>query len=248
MNLYFYISKIFYPLIIPSNIFIFSLILFFYFGFIKNKNLSKKIFVCTFLIFSMISVLPVGHYLIYFFLEKNYYNSKVPSKLDYIFVPSGSINRVITAINIKNNYNLDVVKIIYSSGIPYLDEKNSQDTEAYFVKDIILNSKINENEIIFLDNARNTYENFKRLNEFLIKTNNINSKILLITDAYHMKRSMILSKKYNLNISSFPSDFITKNETKGFINSYQSINVQNNLKKFDVFIKELISTTISTIL
>ncbi len=248
MNLYFYISKIFYPLIIPSNIFIFSLILFFYFGFIKNKNLSKKIFVCTFLIFSMISVLPVGHYLIYFFLEKNYYNSKVPSKLDYIFVPSGSINRVITAINIKNNYNLDVVKIIYSSGIPYLDEKNSQDTEAFFVKDIILNSKINENEIIFLDNARNTYENFKRLNEFLIKTNNINSKILLITDAYHMKRSMILSKKYNLNISSFPSDFITKNETKGFINSYQSINVQNNLKKFDVFIKELISTTISTIL
>ena len=106
MDLYFYISKIATPLIVPSNIIIFLLIIFFYIGFIKNKFFFKKFFTFIFVIFSIISILPVGHNLIYFFLEKDFYSPKVPSKVDYIFVISGSPSRIIKAIDLKNNLSL----------------------------------------------------------------------------------------------------------------------------------------------
>ena len=248
MDLYFYISKIATPLIVPSNIIIFLLIIFFYIGFIKNKFFFKKFFTFIFVIFSIISILPVGHNLIYFFLEKDFYSPKVPSKVDYIFVPSGSVNRTIFAMNFMRESDLKKVKIIYSSGIAYLDKNNSKDSENNSAKNLILTSKINEDNIIFLPDARNTFENFKRLNEFLIKKDKTNSKILLITDAFHMNRSLMMAKKFNLNISSLPSSYITKQDSVGLINSYQNISIVKNLSKFDIFIKELISTSFSRLL
>ena len=144
--------------------------------------------------------------------------------------------------------DLKQVKIIYSSGIAYLDKNNSKDSETNSAKNLILTSKINEDNIIFLPDARNTFENFKRLNEFLIIKDKTNSKILLITDAFHMNRSLMMAKKFNLNISSLPSSYITKQDSVGLINSYQNISIVKNLSKFDIFIKELISTSFSRLL
>ena len=247
-DLYFYISKIVTPFIIPSNILTFLLIIFFYIGFIKNKIYVRKFFISIFIIFSTISIFPIGNNLIYFFLEKRFYNPEIPNKIDYIFVPSGSIKRTIFALNFLNNSNLKEVKIIFSSGIPYLDQNNSKDSETSIVKSLVSSSKISSENIIFLPNARNTFENFKRLNEFLIEKNKGQSKILLITDAFHMKRSLMMAKKFNINISSLPSNFLTKKDSVGLINAYQNISIVNNLRDFDTFIKELISTSISRFL
>ena len=247
-DLYFFISKIVTPLIIPSNILIFLLIISFYIGFIKNKFFVRKFFISIFVIFSIISLFPIGNNLIYFFLEKKFYNPEIPDKIDYIFVPSGSIKRTITALNFLNNLNLKGVKIIFSSGIPYLDKNNSKDNEASLVNSLISSSKISSENIIFLPNARNTFENFKRLDEFLIKKNIEQSKILLITDAYHMKRSLMIAKKFNINISGLPSNYVTKKDFVGLINSYQNISIVKNLREFDIFIKELISINISRFL
>jgi len=247
-DLYFYISKIASPLIIPSNILIFLLIIFFYIGFIKNKIFIRKFFISIFIFFSIISIFPIGNNLIYFFLEKKFYYSETLNKIDYIFVPSGSIKRTIFALNFLNNSRLKDVKIIFSSGIPYLDKDNSKDSETSLVKNLISSSKISSEDIIFLPNARNTFENFKRLNEFLIKKNKTQSKILLITDAFHMKRSLMMAKKFNLNISSLPSSYITKKDSVGLINSYQKISILNNLRQFDIFIKEMISLNFSRFL
>ena len=247
-DLYFYISKIVTPFIVPSNILTFLLIIFFYIGFIKNKIYVRKFFISIFIIFSIISIFPIGNNLIYFFLEKKFYNPEIPNKIDYIFVPSGSIKRTIFALNFLNNSNLKEVKIIFSSGIPYLDQNNSKDSETSIVKSLVSSSKISSENIIFLPNARNTFENFKRLNEFLIEKNKGQSKILLITDAFHMKRSLMMAKKFNINISSLPSNFLTKKDSVGLINTYQNISIVNNLRDFDTFIKELISTSISRFL
>ena len=247
-DLYFYISKIFTPLIIPSNILIFLLIIFFYIGFIKNKIFVRKFFISIFVIFSIISVFPIGNNLIYFFLEKKFYKPEIPSKIDYIFVPSGSVKRTIFALNFMNSLNTKEVDIIFSSGIPYLDKKNSKDTETIQIKSLISSSKISGENIIFLPNARNTFENFKRLNEFLIDKDKVQSKVLLITDAFHMKRSLMMAKKFNLNISGLPSSYITKKNTVGLINTYQNISMVKNLRAFDKFIKELISINISRFL
>lgn len=248
MDLYFYISKIATPLIVPSNFLIFLLIIFFYIGFIKNRVFFRKFFSFIFIIFSLISIFPIGHNLIYFFLEKDFYSLKTPTNADYIFVPSGSINRSIFAINLVKSSNFKNVKIIYSSGIAYLDKNNSKDSETTLTKNIILSSKIKEGNVIFLPNARNTFENFKRLNEFLIKKNKLDSKIILITDAFHMNRSLRMAEKFNLNVFALPSGYITKQDSVGLINSYQNISITNNLRKFDIFTKELISIIFSRLL
>ena len=248
MDLYFYISKIATPLVVPSNILIFLLIVFFYIGFIKNKFFFRKFFTIIFIFFSIISVFPIGHNLIFFFLEKNFYSSKIPNKVDYIFVPSGSIKRIIFAINLKNHSGMKDVKIVYSSGIASLDKDNSIDFDTNLLKNLILSSNIQTDSIIFLPEARNTFENFKRLNEFLIKEDKVDNKILLVTDAFHMNRSLMMAKKFNLNIDGLPSSYLTKLESVGLINWYQNISVINNLRHFDIFTKELISTSFSIFL
>ena len=75
----------------------------------------------------------------------------------------------------------------------------------------------------------------------MLKTGEKKSKILLITHGYHLKRSIMLANKYKLNVYPFSSKNISSSNTKGMINSYQKIEFIGNLKKFDVFSKELLS-------
>ena len=246
MNLYFYASKIITPLILPSNFFIFALIIFFYLAILKKKERFKKIFSVFFILFSLISLLPLGENLIYYALEKNYKNSKLPKNIDYIFVPSGSPERIVQAIKIKNHYLPTKVKIIYSSGNAALDKKNGQDLEASFVKTIIVNSKIDKQDIIFLPNARNTIENFKQLKNFLKLEKN--KKILLVTSSSHMQRSLIIAKKYNIETRGFPSSFRSRSNSFSLVNFYQNINIQRNLYYFDIFFKEMLGIFIVTVI
>ena len=246
MSLYFYASKILTPLILPSNFLIFVLIIFFYLGILKKKEKFKKIFSIFFIVFSLISFLPLGENLTHYILEKNYKNRKLPKNIDYIFVPSGSLDRIIQAIKIKNHYLPTKVKIVYSSGNTALDKKNGKDSETPFVKTIIVNSKIDKQDIIFLPNARNTIENFKQLKSFLKREEN--KKILLVTTASHMKRSLMIAKKYNIEIQGFPSSFKSRTNPFSLINFYQNINIQRNLHYFNIFFKEMLGIFIVTVI
>ena len=246
MNLYFYASKILTPLILPSNFLIFTLVIFFYLGIYRNKDKFKKIFFVIFIIFSSISLFPIGENLIFYMLEKNYKKNKLPKSIDYIFVPSGSSERIVQAIKIKKQYLPAKVKIIYSSGNSALDSNKGIDSEAPFVEIIINNLNINKKDIIFLPNARNTIENFKQLNHYLGKDSD--KKILLITSPSHMKRSLIIGKKNNIKVYGFSSNFYTKNSSFSLINYYQNINFMRNLSYFDKFFKELIGIFIVKII
>ena len=182
--------------------------IFFYLGILKNLKFFKKIFKIFFIIFSILVIFPIGKNLFYYFLEKEFYEQEIPNKIDYIFVPSGGTDRIVEAIRIKNKYNLSNTKILYSTGVAYLDKNKITNKEENYTKNLILNSKIDQNDIIFLPNARNTLENFERLNSYLIKSNSKESHILLITHAFHIKRCLIFAKKHDINF------FTTLNEFK----------------------------------
>lgn len=241
MDYYFTISKLLTPLVSLSNFLILGLTICFYFGIINKKKLFKKIFIILFLSFTTLSIFPIGYQLFYLFLEKEYYDQSIPENIDYIFVPSGGQERFITAIDIKNKYKLKNVKILYSSGNPFLDKENSEDKEKFIIDKIIKNSKIKNSDIIFLPEARNTFENIKRLNEYLNKINNHDSKILLVTHAFHLKRCLLISKKYKLNIFGYASSYYTKKHSSGFLNNYQGVCLLCNLNFMDYFVKESLS-------
>ena len=248
MNFYFYTSKIISPLIIPSNFLIFALIIFFYFGIFKNINFFKKVFYFIFFSFSLIAILPIGNRLTYHVLEKNFFEVEFSKDIDYIFVPAGGEDRIITAMKLKNKYNLENVKIIYSTGRASINKDKSIDPEEIFTKNLIPHFKINSDDIIFLPEARNTSENFLLLNNYLTKMNMDDAKILLITHGYHIKRCLIFSKKYNFQIEAYPSLLTSKSYSSGLINAYQEISIVSNLQEFDLFIKEMISTVFAIVL
>ena len=237
MNLYFYVSKIITPLLLPTNILFFLLILFVYLIVWKNKNKFKKIFCIFFIIFSFISLLPVGKGLIGHLLEKEYRNNQLPNNIDYIFVPSGDLKRVGKAIKIKNYYSTNKVKIVYSSGNAYLDPANSKDFKSALDQAVLMNSNIDKKDIIILPNARNTIENFKQLKIFLSEDKN--KKILLVTSAFHMKRSLVIAEKNGIKMQGYPSSFVVRHNSFSFINFYQDIDVQKNLYYFNIFFKEI---------
>ena len=238
---YFTISKLLSPLVKISNFLFITLLISFYFGILNERKIFKKVFIFLFITFATISIFPIGKLLTYHFLEKDYFEKKIPKNIDFLFVPSGSTERLISAIDIKSKYEFKNIKILYSSGNPYLDKKNSFDEEVLVTRTIIENSKIDNSDIIFLPGARNTFENIKRLDEFLVKTNNKNSKILLISKASHIKRCLIISKKYNLNIFGYASSYDSKHTSTGIINSYQRACVTCNLHIIDKFFKETLS-------
>jgi len=246
MNLYFYASKIITPLLLPTNILFFLLILFVYLIVWKNKNKFKKIFFIFFIIFSSISLLPAGKGLIGHLLEKEYRNNQLPNNIDYIFVPSGDFKRVGKAIKIKNYYSPNKVKIIYSSGNAYLDPVNSKDFKSALDQAVLMNSNIDKKDIIILPNARNTIENFKQLKIFL--SENKNKKILLVTSAFHMKRSLVIAEKNAIKMQGYPSSFVVRQNSFSFINFYQGIDVQKNLYYFNIFFKEIMGIFLAKVM
>jgi uncharacterized SAM-binding protein YcdF (DUF218 family) len=246
MNLYFYVSKIITPLLLPTNFLFFLLILFVYLIVWKNKNRFKKIFCIFFVIFSSISLLPIGKGLIGHLLEKEYRNNQLPNNIDYIFVPSGDLTRVVQAIKIKNYYSPNKVKIVYSSGNAYLDPTNRKDFESVLDRAMLMNSNIDKKDIIILTNARNTIENFKQLKIFLSK--NKNKKILLVTSAFHIKRSLVIAEKNGIKMQGYPSSYVASHDSFSFINFYQDINVQKNLYYFNIFFKEIVGIFLAKVM
>ena len=87
----------------------------------------------------------------------------------------------------------------------------------------------------FVGQSRNTIENFKEI-EIL----NLNdSKTVLITSAYHMKRSIILAKDFGLKLIPYVVD-PKSNRQSSLINIYQDFNISRNLANFNLFFREII--------
>ena len=71
------------------------------------------------------------------------------------------------------------------------------------------------------------------------KLNLKNSETVLITSAYHMKRSMIIAKKLGLDLNPYASDFKYSSQ-RSLLNKYQAFDVASNLSKFNLFFREVL--------
>ena len=251
MDLYFYSSKILAPLLSPINfLFIFSLISFFFY---KKKIFKKILFFCFLLIF-FIGFFPLGSFFLKY-LEKDFYTQKDFKNLDIIVVLGGAENvfdtmkfnklhlhqsseRLTALVKLGNDYKN--AKLIYLGGKPYLNNKeilSETEVAKLYFKDI----KFDLNRIIFLENSRNTIENLISLKNYL-KNQNYN-KMLLITSAFHMQRSLLVAKKLKLEFTPYAVDF--RSGSDFFISNYwQKLSVSNNFINFDLFIRELIGSLV----
>ena len=220
----FYLSKIFWLILNPFNLFIFITLLSIFLYFLNLRRVSLIIFLINFIFILIISFLPIGNFLIYK-IEKEYHsNTKIPERVDGILILGGATNpllfkeydqislggsaeRLVESVIVIKKFKK--AKVIFSGGSGVInrpDLGHSQVAKSFYKK-----IGIETNKIIFEDDSRNTYENI--IYSKKIAKPKINENWLLITSASHMKRALLIANKNNWKITPYAVDF--KN-TKNF--------------------------------
>ena len=246
--MYFYLSKILAPFLNLINFIIFFLILFYFLNLKFKKNFIRIIINFLIILFLLISFLPIGEKGIAY-LEKDYILQSQIIKIDNILVLGGSENIHTTKITKKLNLGESSERLIASVKLA-LDNPNSiiyflggdgnlikskldeTDVAKIFFKDIGFDHK----RVKFIDNTRNTVENLQAFKKLNITEFNI-----LITSAFHMKRTMLITKKLDISIVPYAVDFRSRGKSKFSILSFiQGFNITANLSTFNIFFREIV--------
>ena len=227
--------------------------LFFFNLYFKNKKIIALIKNLIILII-IIGIFPIGNIGLKF-LESDYFTQSKFTKIDNIIVLAGSENietsnlikktdlkdsseRLISSVKLALDY--PDAKIYYLGGSGLIKRKGYDeiDIAKNFYEDIGFDIK----RINFFGEKRNTFESIKKISDLDIsKQQNV-----LITSAYHMKRSLIISKKFDLNLIPYGVDFRSLG-SKFLINDYQTFSVSRNFSKMDLFVNEIIGIIITKI-
>ncbi len=219
------------PLLNPTNfLFIILGILFIYYLISKRKIFLKILSLNIFLII-IISFLPTGSLGIKY-LEKDFIFKKEYKNIKNILVLSGADDRIIASISLA--YQYPDAKIFYVGGNAYLIKDINND-DLTIAKKFYYDLNFDMDRINFIGKSRNTIENFKEIKELNLKY----SETVLITSAYHMKRSMMIAEKQGVNVIPYPVNPISGSTTP-LLNSYQVFDVTNNLSKFNTFFREIL--------
>jgi uncharacterized SAM-binding protein YcdF (DUF218 family) len=240
------VSKFLAPFLNPTNLLFFFLIFFIF----KNRKLKirfKFLFIFVTFIFVFISIIPIGMIGLKY-LENDYFFQEKLSKIDNIIVLSGSENINITKVTKKLNLNNSSERLISSVKLA-LDNPNSTiyflGGDGHLIKDEIDESNVaklffeyigfDTSRVNFIKNTRNTIENLKAIKKINIQ----DQSSILITSAFHMKRSMLIANTLKIDIKPYAVDFRSVKKSS-LINYYQRLSVASNWESFNIFFRELI--------
>lgn len=113
-----------------------------------------------------------------------------------------TLGRIVTAVRLQKKLN---IPIIVSGGMVY----KSKSSEALIAKRFLTDLGVDEDQVIIEEKSRDTYENAKFSAE--ICKRKVYKKPILVTSAFHMKRSLLSFKKFDMNVLPYPSNFKSNN-------------------------------------
>ena len=224
-------SKILGPLLNPTNFLYLFLIILFFLYYKNKRKIIFKLLTINILLLIFISFLPIGNIGLKY-LENNFINKNNYKDIDNIIVLSGSNYRLIESVKLGNKFKN--AKIYYIGGNAYLIKKKIND-EVSKAKKIYQDLNFDMTRVKFVGQSRNAIENIKEIQKLDLK----DTQTALITSAYHMKRSMIISKKFGLDLIPYAVNPKT-NSQNSLINIYQDFDISKNLSKFNLFLREII--------
>ena len=188
------------------------------------------------IIILIFSSLPIVSNKFIAYLEKDYQPIEISEieSADAIVVLSGMIRVIGDEENLKYEFN-DAVDRFFA-GLD-LFNKNKSPTliltrgkmpwsvgiaEGEYLKELAIKYNIPEEKIILTEEVQNTDQEAKAIKKILAD----NSKIILVTSAYHMPRAEKVFKAANINAIPFPVDFKSYKSTTtmmDFIPSAESL-------------------------
>lgn len=214
--MFFIIKKMITPFILPTGLFI---IVLFVFGVVLIRRKQWRFGIVSFLIgLSMwiFSIVPVSGTILRG-LEYSYNIPQNPTgdvivllgggifdgspDISGVGTPvDGMVARIVTAVRL---YRKLEIPIIVSTGIVFEHKK----AEAPIVQRFLVDLGVPPAKIILEDKSRDTIENAKYTSN-ICKNYGFN-KPILVTSAYHMKRSVLSFEKAGLKVLPFPTGFRT---------------------------------------
>ena len=229
--MYYYLSKFLGPLLNPTNFLFIILIILFIFYLIIKKRIILKILSLNIFLIIIIAFFPIGSSGLKY-LEKDFIIKKEYKNIKNILVLSGADERIIASISLAFQHPNS--KVFYVGGNAYLI-KNNDNNDPTIAKKFYNDLNFDMDRIYFIGKSRNTIENFKEIKELNLKY----LETVLITSAYHMKRSMMIAEKQGVKVLPYPVNTISTSKIP-LLNSYQVFDVVNNLSKFNTFFREIL--------
>jgi uncharacterized SAM-binding protein YcdF (DUF218 family) len=210
--MFFFLSKILFFLIMPSTWVVFLLI---WTWLTKNPRLKKRLFV---MVISLVVILTNP------FLFRS---TALWLQVSKASLPAGEVYEagiILGGLSGYDKYNQGhfgpaadrfiqtanlyhrgiIKKIIISSGNGTLETDSWP--EAIYLREQFLENGVQDSAIIMETRSRNTYENAvfsKKVSDSL----HLRQPLLLITSAFHMRRSMRCFNKAGLNCIAYPCDY-----------------------------------------
>jgi uncharacterized SAM-binding protein YcdF (DUF218 family) len=114
---------------------------------------------------------------------------------------SGSVDRLMQALDLYHHGKIK--KIFLSGGSGFVNFQEWKESEKLYP--LLVSCGVKPEDILMENISRNTYENAIETAKVL-KQKGITSKCLLITSAFHMRRSLACCAKANLKVDAYSVD------------------------------------------
>lgn len=217
----FVLSKIFWLVLNPVNLFVFFLVLGTVLLFTRFRRAGRLIVSGTVGVFLLLGFIPVGFWLIAHLENRFPVNPPIPSDIAGIVTLGGTINQYITAARgqpaltaggerltefVHLARRFPDARLVFSGGSGSLIDSTLKEADA--ARTFFDQMGLSDRGVIYEDRARNTYENALFSKE-RVGADSVRRKWVLITSAKHMPRAMGVFRQAGWNVLAYPVDYVT---------------------------------------
>lgn len=214
---------------------------------VRRYQAGKCILGCGVVLLIICGFLPIGHNLLVY--QENQYPvmTDLPPKVDGIIVLGGSIDleksldrdqgqlndraaRITEMIFLMKHY--PKAKIIFTGGNGSMKESSS--SEAIEVDKLLKHMGFDTSRIIYEEKSRNTFENMQFSKTIAVPKGD--DTWLLVTSAFHMKRSAAIFNSNGWDVIPYPAGYMTRGDYRVIPN----FEVLENMYKLQIAVKEMI--------
>lgn len=217
--MFFLLSKIIWALITPASM-AFLLLVAGLPALRRGCRAGFSLIILAALILFTFGVLPVGHNLMAGLEQVASKPEPMPERISGILVLGGGMeigaskisglpevndgaDRILAGLTLARRY--PDAKLVFSGGSGALINQDLR--ESGVLKQLLANIGFPAQHVLYEDASRNTFENIRNSKNML--SPGAQEQWILVTSAYHMKRSLAVSRHLGWNLLPYPVDYQT---------------------------------------
>lgn len=217
----FVLSKIFWLVLNPANLFAFFLVVGTVLLFTRYRRAGRLIVSATVAVFILLGLIPVGFWMTTNLENRFPTNPPISADIAGIIALGGTINQYVTAARkqpaltgggerltefVHLARRFPNAKLIFTGGSGALIDSRLKEADS--ARLFFNQMGLSDRKVIYEDQSRNTYEN-ALFSKKLVGEEASRRKWVLITSARHIPRAIGVFRKAGWNVMAYPVDYQT---------------------------------------